>query len=113
MVLSYLHKAIKPVNQLRMIEDATVIYRIARAPERRIFKIDVGNLPKVKLNNILRDVMARYRNKLVYDASTGEIRDDRNYMSMLEDFGYQVEKVVEEQILQLYQADKILVNCRH
>jgi hypothetical protein len=86
MVLSYLHKAIKPVNQLRMIEDASVIYRIARAPERRIFKIDVGNLPKVKAEQYLRDVMARYRNKLVYDASTGEIRDDRNYMSMLEDF---------------------------
>ena len=85
-VLSYLHKAIKPVNQLRMIEDAAVIYRIARAPERRIFKIDVGNLPKVKAEQYLRDVMARYRNKLVYDASTGEIRDDRNYMSMLEDF---------------------------
>ena len=86
MVMSYLHKAIKPVNQLRMIEDASVIYRIARAPERRIFKIDVGNLPKVKAEQYLRDVMARYRNKLVYDASTGEIRDDRNYMSMLEDF---------------------------
>src|SRR5210317_2193274 len=86
MVLSYLHKAIKPVNQLRMIEDAVVIYRIARAPERRIFKIDVGNLPKVKAEQYLRDVMARYRNKLVYDASTGEVRDDRNYMSMLEDF---------------------------
>ena len=86
MVLSYLHKAIKPVNQLRMVEDAVVIYRIARAPERRIFKIDVGNLPKVKAEQYLRDVMARYRNKLVYDASTGEIRDDRNYMSMLEDF---------------------------
>jgi hypothetical protein len=86
MVLSYLHKAIKPVNQLRMIEDAAVIYRIARAPERRIFKIDVGNLPKLKAEQYLRDVMARYRNKLVYDAGTGEIRDDRNYMSMLEDF---------------------------
>ena len=86
MVLSYLHKAIKPVNQLRMIEDASVIYRIARAPERRIFKIDVGNLPKVKAEQYLKDVMNRYRNKLVYDASTGEIRDDRNYMSMLEDF---------------------------
>tara|TARA_Y100000389_G_scaffold202359_1_gene247398 strand:+ start:480 stop:2018 length:1539 start_codon:yes stop_codon:yes gene_type:complete len=85
-VMSYLHKAIKPVNQLRMIEDAVVIYRIARAPERRIFKIDVGNLPKLKAEQYLRDVMARYRNKLVYDASTGEIRDDRNYMSMLEDF---------------------------
>ena len=78
MVMSYLHKAIKPVNQLRMIEDAVVIYRIARAPERRVFKIDVGNLPKVKAEQYLRDVMARYRNKLVYDASTGEIRDDRN-----------------------------------
>ena len=85
-ILSYLHKAIKPVNQLRMIEDAAVIYRIARAPERRIFKIDVGNLPKMKAEQYLRDVMARYRNKLVYDAATGEIRDDRNYMSMLEDF---------------------------
>ena len=85
-VMSYLHKAIKPVNQLRMIEDASVIYRIARAPERRIFKIDVGNLPKAKAEQYLRDVMARYRNKLVYDANTGEIRDDRNYMSMLEDF---------------------------
>ena len=79
MVLSYLHKAIKPVNQLRMIEDAVVIYRIVRAPERRIFYVDVGNLPKVKAESYLRDVMARYRNKLVYDASTGEIRDDRNY----------------------------------
>ena len=85
-VLSYLHKAIKPVNQLRMIEDAVVIYRIARAPERRIFYIDVGNLPKVKAEQYLRDVMTRYRNKLVYDASTGEIRDDRNYMNMLEDY---------------------------
>ena len=85
-VLSYLHKAIKPVNQLRMIEDAVVIYRIARAPERRIFYIDVGNLPKIKAEQYLRDIMSRYRNKLVYDASTGEIRDDRNYMSMLEDF---------------------------
>ena len=85
-VLSYLHKAIKPVNQLRMIEDAVVIYRIARAPERRIFYIDVGNLPKIKAEQYLRDVMARYRNKMVYDASTGEIRDDRNQMSMLEDF---------------------------
>ena len=86
MVFSYLHKAIKPVNQLRMIEDAVVIYRIARAPERRIFYIDVGNLPKVKAEQYLRDVMTRYRNKLVYDASTGEIRDDRNYMNMLEDY---------------------------
>ena len=85
-VLSYLHKAIKSVNQLRMIEDAMVIYRIARAPERRIFYIDVGNLPKLKAEQYLRDVMARYRNKLVYDAHTGEIRDDRNYMNMLEDY---------------------------
>jgi len=85
-VLSYLHKAIKPVNQLRMIEDALVIYRISRAPERRIFYIDVGNLPKIKAEQYLKDVMNRYRNKLVYDASTGEIRDDRNQMSMLEDF---------------------------
>ena len=85
-ILSYLHKAIKPVNQLRMIEDALVIYRISRAPERRIFYIDVGNLPKIKAEQYLKDVMNRYRNKLVYDASTGEIRDDRNHMSMLEDF---------------------------
>ena len=85
-VLSYLHKAIKPVNQLRMIEDAIVIYRISRAPERRIFYIDVGNLPKIKAEQYLKDVMNRYRNKLVYDANTGEIRDDRNHMSMLEDF---------------------------
>jgi len=85
-VLSYLHKAIKPVNQLRMIEDSLVIYRVSRAPERRIFYIDVGNLPKVKAEQYLKDVMNRYRNKLVYDASTGEIRDDRNHMSMLEDF---------------------------
>ena len=86
MVMGHLHKAIKPVNQLRMIEDAVVIYRIVRAPERRIFYVDVGNLPKVKAESYLRDVMARYRNKLVYDASTGEIRDDRKHMSMLEDF---------------------------
>ncbi len=85
-VISYLHKAIKPVNQLRMIEDALVIYRISRAPERRIFYIDVGNLPKIKAEQYLKDVMNRYRNKLVYDANTGEIRDDRNHMSMLEDF---------------------------
>ena len=85
-VLSYLHKAIKPVNQLRMVEDSLVIYRISRAPERRIFYIDVGNLPKIKAEQYLKDVMNRYRNKLVYDASTGEIRDDRNHMSMLEDF---------------------------
>ena len=85
-VLSHLQKAIKPVNQLRMIEDSVVIYRISRAPERRIFYIDVGNLPKMKAEQYLKDVMNRYRNKLVYDASSGEIRDDRNHMSMLEDF---------------------------
>jgi len=86
LVLSFLHKAIKSLNQLRMIEDALVIYRLSRAPERRIFYIDVGNLPKVKAEQYLRDVMSRYRNKLVYDASTGEIRDDKKHMSMLEDF---------------------------
>ena len=85
-VLSYLHKAIKALNQLRMIEDSLVIYRLSRAPERRIFYIDVGNLPKVKAEQYLRDVMMRYRNKLVYDANTGEVRDDRKFMSMLEDF---------------------------
>jgi hypothetical protein len=84
--LSYLHKAIKSLNQLRMIEDSLVIYRISRAPERRIFYIDVGNLPKVKAEQYLRDVMMRYRNKLVYDANTGEIRDDKKFMSMMEDF---------------------------
>ena len=84
--LSYLHKAIKSLNQLRMIEDSLVIYRLSRAPERRIFYIDVGNLPKVKEEQYLRDVMMRYRNKLVYDASTGEIRDDKKFMAMLEDF---------------------------
>ena len=86
MVLSHLHKAIKAVNQLRMIEDSLVIYRLSRAPERRIFYIDVGNLPKQKAEQYLREVMGRYRNKLVYDASTGEIRDDKKFMSMLEDF---------------------------
>ena len=85
-VLSYLHKAIKALNQLRMIEDSLVIYRLSRAPERRIFYIDVGNLPKVKAEQYLKEVMSRYRNKLVYDASTGEVRDDRKFMSMLEDF---------------------------
>lgn len=84
--LSYLHKAIKSLNQLRMIEDSLVIYRLSRAPERRIFYIDVGNLPKQKAEQYLRDVMSRYRNKLVYDANTGEIRDDKKFMSMLEDF---------------------------
>ena len=85
-VLSYLHKAIKALNQLRMVEDSLVIYRLSRAPERRIFYIDVGNLPKVKAEQYLRDVMNRYRNKLVYNADTGEIRDDKKYMAMLEDF---------------------------
>ena len=84
--LSYLHKAIKALNQLRMIEDSLVIYRLSRAPERRIFYIDVGNLPKVKAEQYLKEVMSRYRNKLVYDASTGEVRDDRKFMSMMEDF---------------------------
>jgi hypothetical protein len=86
LTLSYLHKAIKSLNQLRMIEDALVIYRLSRAPERRIFYIDVGNLPKVKAEQYLRDVMNRYRNKLVYDANTGEMRDDKKFMSMMEDF---------------------------
>ena len=86
MVLSYLHKAIKPLNQLRMMEDATVIYRLSRAPERRIFYIDVGNMPTVKAEQYLKDVMTKYRNKLVYDSSTGEIKDDRKHLSMLEDF---------------------------
>jgi hypothetical protein len=85
-VLSYIHKAIKPLNQLRMIEDATVIYRISRAPERRIFYIDVGNLPKLKAEQYLRDIMVKYKNKLVYDANTGEVRDDRKFLSMMEDF---------------------------
>ena len=85
-IISYLHKAIKPLNQLRMLEDATVIYRISRAPERRIFYIDVGNLPKMKAEQYLREIMQKYKNKLVYDASTGEIRDDRRYQTMLEDF---------------------------
>ena len=84
--LSWLHKAIKPLNQLMMIEDSLVIYRLSRAPERRIFYIDVGNLPKVKAEQYLRDVMMRYRNKLVYDSNTGEIRDDKKHMSMMEDF---------------------------
>ena len=84
--LSYLHKAIKALNQLRMIEDSLVIYRMSRAPERRIFYIDVGNLPKVKAEQYLREVMSRYRNKLTYDAASGEVRDDKKYMSMMEDF---------------------------
>jgi len=85
-IISYLHKALKPINQLRMMEDALVIYRLARAPERRIFYIDVGNLPRGKAEQYMKDIMAKYRNKLVYDAKTGEIRDDRKHMSMLEDF---------------------------
>jgi hypothetical protein len=85
-VISFLHKAIKPLNQLRMIEDATVIYRISRAPERRVFYIDVGNLPKGKAEQYIRDIMVKYRNKMVYDAQTGELRDDRKHLSMLEDF---------------------------
>ena len=86
MVLSYLHKAIKPLNQLRMVEDATVIYRLSRAPERRVFYVDVGNMPTIKAEQYLRDVMVKYRNKLVYDSTTGEIKDDRKHLSMLEDF---------------------------
>ena len=86
MVLSYLHKAIKPLNNLRMTEDATVIYRLSRAPERRIFYIDVGNMPTVKAEQYLKDIMTKYRNKLVYDSTTGEIKDDRKHLSMLEDF---------------------------
>jgi hypothetical protein len=86
MVLSHLHKAIKPLNQLRILEDATVIYRISRAPERRIFYIDVGNLPKLKAEQYLRDMMAKHKNRTVYDAQTGEIKDDRKFMTMLEDY---------------------------
>jgi len=87
-VLSYLHKAIKPLNQLRTLEDATVIYRVSRAPERRIFYIDVGNLPKMKAEQYLSDIMTKFKNRLVYDSSTGEIRDDRKFMTMLEDFWF-------------------------
>ena len=86
MVLSYLHKSIKPFNNLRMVEDATVIYRLSRAPERRVFYIDVGNMPTVKADQYVRDIMVKYRNKLVYDSNTGEIKDDRKHLSMLEDF---------------------------
>jgi hypothetical protein len=86
MVLSYLHKAIKPLNQVRMVEDATVIYRLSRAPERRVFYVDVGNMPTIKAEQYLKDIMTKYRNKLVYDSSTGEIKDDRKHLSMLEDF---------------------------
>ena len=84
--MSYLHKAIKPLNQLRMVEDAIVIYRISRAPERRIFYIDVGNLPKLKAEQYIRDIMTRYKNRLVYDSDTGEVKDDRRHQSMLEDY---------------------------
>ena len=86
MVLSYLHKAMKPLNQLRMVEDAIVIYRISRAPERRIFYIDVGNLPKLKAEQYIRDIMTRYKNRLVYDSESGEVKDDRRHQSMLEDY---------------------------
>ena len=85
-VLGYLHKALKPLNQLRMMEDSLVIYRLSRAPERRMFYIDVGNLPRGKAEQYMKDIMSRYRNKIVYDAKTGEIRDDRKHMSMIEDF---------------------------
>jgi hypothetical protein len=85
-MLSYLHKAIKIVNQLKMMEDALVIYRISRAPERRIFYVDVGNLPKLKAEQYVNDIMNKFRNKIVYDATTGEVRDDRKHMSMMEDF---------------------------
>ena len=85
-VVSYLHKALKPINQLRMMEDSLVIYRLARAPERRMFYIDVGNMPRGKAEQYMKDIMAKYRNKLVYDAQTGELKDDRKHMSMLEDF---------------------------
>lgn len=86
MVLSYIHKAIKPLNQLRMVEDAVVIYRLSRAPERRVFYIDVGNMPKLKAEQYLRDMMTKFRNKVVYDSNTGEVKDDRKFMSMMEDF---------------------------
>jgi hypothetical protein len=86
MMMSYLHKAIKPVNQLKMIEDSLVIYRISRAPERRIFYVDVGNLPKLKAEQYVNDIMNKFRNKIVYDATTGETRDDRRHLSMMEDF---------------------------
>jgi hypothetical protein len=85
-VLSYLHKAIRPMNQLRFIEDATVIYKVSRAPERRVFYVDTGNLPRAKAEQYLKDIMTKFRNKVIYDSGTGEIRDDRKHMSMLEDF---------------------------
>ena len=86
LVLSYLHKAIKPLNQLRMVEDAVVIYRLSRAPERRVFYIDVGNMPRIKAEQYLRDFMTKFRNKVVYDSATGEVKDDRKFMSLMEDF---------------------------
>lgn len=85
-IISYLHKALKPTNQLRMMEDSLVLYRLARAPERRIFYVDTGNLPKGKAEEYMKGIMARYRNKLVYDASTGQVKDDRKFMAMTEDF---------------------------
>ena len=112
MTLSHLHKAIKAVNQLRMIEDSLVIYRLSRAPERRIFYIDVGNLPKNKAEQYLREVMGRYRNKLVYDANTGEIKDDKKFMSMLEDFWLPRREGGEELKSLRSQVDKILENLR-
>ena len=107
--LSYMHRQLS-LNQLRMIEDSLVIYRLSRAPERRIFYIDVGNLPKVKAEQYLKEVMSRYRNKLSYNAQTGEVRDDRKFMSMMEDFWLPREKVVVELRLQHFPVDKILVN---
>jgi hypothetical protein len=86
LVLSFLHKAIKPLNQLRLVEDAIVIYRLSRAPERRVFYIDVGNMPKAKSEQYLRDIMTKFRNKVVYDSATGEVKDDRKFLSMMEDF---------------------------
>ena len=86
LVLSYLHKAIKPLNQLRLVEDAVVIYRLSRAPERRVFYIDVGNMPKIKSEQYLRDIMTKFRNKVVYDSTTGDVKDDRKFLSMMEDF---------------------------
>ena len=104
--ISYIHKAIKPLNQLRMVEDATVIYRLARVPERRIFYVDVGSLPKTKAEQYVRELMNRYRNKLVYDSSTGDIRDDKKYMSMMEDFWFPEERVEKERRLTHFKVDK-------
>ncbi len=110
MVISHLHKAIKPLNQLRMIEDAVVIYRLSRAPERRIFYIDVGNLPKLKAEQYVHDIMVKYRNKLVYDANTGEIRDERKHLSMLEDFWLPRREGSKGQKSRHYHQDKISVS---